>query len=184
MLNKLLLIFLFVSLNIFTCSELNNLNIYSKDTKTISLNYIQTYEGINKSNIEGQVFFEKPNLFKIITSNPSKTELIVNDQDVYRSDFELNETIKYRLENIESQIPALLLFKSQKKVCEFLKNSENSEFISDLKLMSDNRNLKSISYTDQFGVITQINFLNIKLNDELEKKIFDYNKETTLVILN
>ncbi len=50
--------------------------------------------------------------------------------------------------------------------------------------MSNNRNLKTISYIDQFGVITQINFLDIKLNDELEKKIFDYNKETTLVILN
>ena len=102
MLNKLLLSFLFVSFNIFNCSELNNLNIYSKDTKTISLNYIQTFEGVNKSNIEGQVFFEKPNLFKIVTLNPSKTELIVKDQDVYRSDFELNETIKYRLENIQS----------------------------------------------------------------------------------
>ena len=184
MLNKFFLIFLFVSFNIFTCSELNNLNIYSKDTKTISLNYIQTFEGINKSNIEGQVFFEKPNLFKIITLNPSKTELIVKDQDVYRTDFELNETIKYNLKNIESQIPALLLLKSQKEVCKFLKNSKNSEFISDLKIMSKNRNLKIISYTDQFGVITQINFLDIKLNDELEKEIFDYNKETTLVILN
>ena len=50
--------------------------------------------------------------------------------------------------------------------------------------MSDNKNLKTISYTDQFGVSTQINFLDIKLNDELEKKIFDYNKDTTLVILN
>ena len=184
MLNKFFLIFLFVSFNIFTCSELNNLNIYSKDTKTISLNYIQTFEGINKSNIEGQVFFEKPNLFKIITLNPSKTELIVNNQDVYRTDFELNETIKYNLKNIESQIPALLLLKSQKEVCKFLKNSKNSEFISDLKIMSNNRNLKIISYTDQFGVITQINFLDIKLNDELEKEIFDYNKETALVILN
>ena len=184
MLNKFFLIFLFVSFNIFTCSKLNNLNIYSKDTKTISLNYIQTFEGINKSNIEGQVFFEKPNLFKIITLNPSETELIVNNQDVYRTDFELNETIKYNLKNIESQIPALLLLKSQKEVCKFLKNSKNSEFISDLKIMSNNRNLKKISYTDQFGVITQINFLDIKLNDELEKEIFNYNKETTLVILN
>ncbi len=184
MLNKLLLISLFLSFNIFTCPELNNLNIYNEDTKTISLNYIQTFEGINKSNILGQVFFKKPNLFKIITSNPSKTELIVNNLDVYRSDFELNETIKYKLENIESQIPALLLLKSKKKVCTFLKNSENSELISDLKIISDNKKLKTISYTDQFGVITQINFLDIKLNDELEKKIFDYNKTTTLVILN
>ena len=119
MLNKLILIFLITSLKVFTCSELNNLNIYSQDTRTISLNYIQSYGGINKSNVEGQVYFEKPNLFKIKTSKPSKTELIVNNQDAYRTDYDLNETIKYKLANIESQIPALLLLKSKKKLAVF-----------------------------------------------------------------
>ena len=184
MLNKLFLITLFISLNIFTCAELNNLNIYGQDTKTISLEYIQSFEGINKSNVEGQVYFEKPNLFKIKTTEPSKTELIVNNQDVYRTDYDLNETIKYKLANIESQIPALLLFKSKRKVCNFLNNSESSEFISDLNIVSDNGSLDFISYKDQFGTSTQINFVNIRLNDELDKKIFDYNKETILVILN
>ena len=184
MLNKLFLISLFISFNIYTCAELNNLNIYSQDAKTISLNFIQSYEGINKTNVEGQVYFEKPNLFKIITTNPSKTELIVNNQDVYRTDYDLNETIKYNLANIESQIPALLLLKSKRKVCNFLNNSETSEFISDLNILSDNGSLKIISYKDQFGADTQIKFVNIKLNDELDEKIFDYNKETVLVILN
>ena len=184
MLNKLFLIFFLISFNVFTCAELNNLSIYSQDTRTISLNYIQSYEGINRSNVEGQVYFEKPNLFKIKTTKPSKTELIVNNQDVYRTDYDLNETIKYKLANIESQIPALLLFKSKRKVCNFLNNSESSEFISDLNIVSDNGSLEFISYKDQFGTGTQINFVNIKLNDELDKKIFDYNKETILVILN
>ncbi len=184
MLNKFFLILSFISFNVFTCAELNNLNIYSKDTKTISLKYIQSYEGINKSNIQGQVYFEKPNLFKIETIKPSKTELIVNNQDVYRTDYDLNETIKYKLANIESQIPALLLLKSKKKICSFLNNSKSSEFISDLNIISDNGSLKIISYKDQFGTDTQIDFINIKLNDELDKKIFNYNKETILVILN
>ncbi len=184
MLNKLFLIFLFISFNVFTCAELNSLSIYNQDTKTISLKYIQSFEGINKSNIVGQVYFEKPNLFKIKTTKPSKTELIVNNQDVYRTDYDLNETIKYKLANVESQIPALLLLKSKKKVCSFLNNSESSEFISDLNIVNDNGGLKFISYKDQFGANTQINFVNIKLNDELDKKIFDYNKETILVILN
>ena len=184
MLNKPFLIFFLISLNVFTCAELNNLNIYSQDTKTISLEYIQSFEGINKSNIEGQVYFEKPNLFKIKTTEPSKTELIVNNQDVYRTDYDLNETIKYKLANIESQIPALLLLKSKSKVCNFLNNSEASEFISDLNIISENGSLKVISYKDQFGIDTQISFVNIKLNDELDRKIFDYNKETILVILN
>ena len=184
MLNKLFLIFFLISFNVFTCAELNNLSIYSQDTRTISLNYIQSYEGINRSNVEGQVYFEKPNLFKIKTTKPSKTELIVNNQDVYRTDYDLNETIKYKLANIESQIPALLLFKSKRKVCNFLNNSESSEFISDLNIVSNNGSLEFISYKDQFGTGTQINFVNIRLNDELDKKIFDYNKETILVILN
>ena len=184
MLNKLFLIFFLISFNVFTCAELNNLSIYSQDTKTISLNYIQSYEGINRSNVEGQVYFEKPNLFKIKTTKPSKTELIVNNQDVYRTDYDLNETIEYKLANIESQIPALLLLKSKKKVCSFLNNSESSEFVSDLNIISDSGSLKIISYKDQFGTNTQIDFINIKLNDELDKKIFDYNKETILVILN
>ena len=184
MLNKLFLIFFLISFNVFTCAELNNLSIYSQDTRTISLNYIQSYEGINRSNVEGQVYFEKPNLFKIKTTKPSKTELIVNNQDVYRTDYDLNETIKYKLANIESQIPALLLLKSKKKVCSFLNNSESSEFVSDLNIISDSGSLKIISYKDQFGTNTQIDFINIKLNDELDKKIFDYNKETNLIILN
>ena len=184
MLNKLFLIFLFISFNVFTCAELNKLNIYNQDTRTITLNYVQSYEGINKSNIHGQIYFEKPNLFKIKTIKPTKTELIVNNQDVYRTDYDLNETIKYKLENIESQIPALLLIKSKKKVCSFLNNSESSEFVSDLNIINDNGNLKTISYKDQFGADTHIDFINIKLNDELDRKIFDYNKETILVILD
>ncbi len=182
--NKLYFFVFFFSFNIFTCAELNNLNIYDQGTRTISLNYTQSFEEMNKTNIEGQVFFEKPNLFKIITSGPSKTELIVNNQDVYRTDFELNETIKYKLENIESQIPALLLLKSKEKVCSFLNNSKKSEFISDVNIIHDKERLNTISYKDQFGTVTQINFFNIKLNDELDKKIFNYNKNTTLVILN
>ena len=135
MLIKLFLIFFLISFNVFTCAELNNLSIYSQDTRTISLNYIQSYEGLNRSNVEGQVYFEKPNLFKIKTTKPSKTELIVNNQDVYRTDYDLNETIKYKLANIESQIPALLLLKSKIKVCSFLNNSESSEFLSDLQTL-------------------------------------------------
>ena len=65
-----------------------------------------------------------------------------------------------------------------------MNNSESSEFVSDLKIISDNGSLKIISYKDQFGTDTKIDFINIKLNDELDKKIFDYNKETNLIILN
>ena len=65
-----------------------------------------------------------------------------------------------------------------------MKKSEQSDFISDVKVMSDNENLKKISYKDQFGIKTKIIFQKIKLNEELDRKLFDYNKQTNLVILN
>ena len=65
-----------------------------------------------------------------------------------------------------------------------MKKSEQSDFISDVKVMSDNENLKKISYKDQFGIKTEIIFQKIKLNEELDRKLFDYNKQTNLVILN
>ncbi len=77
-----------------------------------------------------------------------------------------------------------MLLKSKSKVCNFLNNSEASEFISDLNIVGDNGSLEIISYKDQFETDTQISFVDIKLNDELDKRIFDYNKETVLVILN
>ena len=61
-----------------------------------------------------------------------------------------------------------MLFKSKRKVCNFLNNSESSEFISDLNIVSKNGSLEFISYKDQFGIGTQINFVNTRLNDELD----------------
>ena len=56
--------------------------------------------------------------------------------------------------------------------------------MSDVQVISDNENLKKISYKDQFGIKTEINFQKIKINEELDRKLFDYNKQTNLVILN
>tara|TARA_A100001388_G_scaffold117364_1_gene86673 strand:- start:2081 stop:2635 length:555 start_codon:yes stop_codon:yes gene_type:complete len=184
MLNKLFAIILLHSPNVFLCTELNNLNLYKSSTQTISLDFIQSFENSERSFVKGQIFYERPNLFKISTSKPTKTDLIVNGTEAFRTDYQLNETIQYELRKIESQIPALLLLKSKKKVCNFLKKSEQSEFISDVKVISENENLKKITYKDQFGIKTEINFQKIKINVELDRKLFDYNKQTTLVILN
>jgi outer membrane lipoprotein-sorting protein len=77
-----------------------------------------------------------------------------------------------------------MLLKSKPKACNFLKNTEKSEFITDVNIFSKKDSLNKITYKDQFGTITQITFFDIKLNDELDKKIFDYNKSSSLIILN
>ncbi len=184
MLNKVILSIFIFPLSIYACSELDNLNLYEKDTRTISLEYVQSFEGLKKSNIRGKVFFIKPNLFKISTLTAPRSDLIVNGKYVFRTEYALNETIQYNLDKVEYQIPALLLLKSKKSVCSFLKNTEKSEFISNVKIFKLNKTLKKISYNDQFGVNTTIIFSELEINQELDRKIFDYNKETSLIILN
>ena len=184
MLNKIFLSFYLFPFSIFACSELDNLNLYDQDTKIISLEYIQIFEESEKSKITGEIYFIKPNLFKVTTLLPSKSDLIVNEKDVYRTDYTLNETVKYDLEKVENQIPALLLLKSKKRVCNFLKDIEKSNFISDIKIFNSKNTLEKISYIDQFGINTTIIFSQVTINQELDRKIFDYNKDTSLIILN
>ena len=184
MLNKFFLCITIFSSNVFSCLELNKLNLYHPDTKTISLDYIQTFEASNKSVIKGKIYFDKPDLFKILTIEPSKTDLIVNGKDVYRTDYELNETIKYDLLKIESQVPAFVLLKTKKNLCNFLRESKNSDFINAIQIVSDDEKLKRISYKDQFGVKTVIRFFKIKINEKIDKKMFEFNQESNLIILN
>ena len=184
MLNKHFLCTSLFSLNVFSCLELKNLNLYHEDTNTISLDFIQSFEALNKSDIKGKIYFDKPDFFKIFTLEPSKTDLIVNGKDVYRTDYELNETIKYDLLKIESQIPAFILFKSKKNLCNFLNESKKSDFISGIQIVSDDEKLKEISYKDQFGETTVIRFSKILINEKIDKKVFEYDRESNLIILN
>ena len=83
MLNKIFLSIFLFPFSIYTCSELDNLNLYDQDTKIISLEYTQIFEESDKSNITGEIYFIKPNLFKITTLLPSKSDLIVNEKNLF-----------------------------------------------------------------------------------------------------
>ena len=109
MLNKLFLIFFLISFNVFTCAELNNLSIYSQDTRTISLNYIQSYEGIKST---GQIKIDK-DLDIDITG---KNILIVEDI------FDTGLTISHLKNLLASRNP-----KSIEILCMFIKKDVATE---------------------------------------------------------
>ena len=121
MLNKIFLSIFLFPFSIYTCSELNDLNLYDQDTKIISLKYTQIFEESEKSNITGEIYSIKPNLFKITTLLPSKSDLIVKEQKVYRTDYILNETVQYDLEKVENQIPGSTFIKVKKESLQFFR---------------------------------------------------------------
>ena len=50
--------------------------------------------------------------------------------------------------------------------------------------MSDDEKLKEISYKDQFGEPTVIRFSKILINEKIDKKMFEYDRESNLIIFN
>ena len=108
----------------------------------------------------------------------------MNENEIYRTDFALNETVKYKTSNIEKQIPALILIKTSLEICKALQELRASNFVNEIDFELDGKTLKKIYYKDQFDSFTEINLFNIKINENLDQKIFDYNKDATLVIMN
>ena len=90
------------------------------------------------------------------------------------------------LQNLTNSGLEQVSYKKGDVIYQFNENPKFAYFIytGSVNIVSKNGSLEFISYKDQFGTDTQINFVNIRLNDELDKKIYDYNKETILVILN
>ena len=182
--NSLYIAFLCLSSSLFGCNDLNESIFFSSETKTIHLEYNQIFQESPNDNILGEIFIERPKKFKISTIQPSKTELIMNENEIYRTDFALNETIKYKTSNIEKQIPALILIKTSLEICKALQELSVSNFVNEIDFELDGKILKKISYKDQFDSFTEINLFNIKINENLDQKIFDYNKDATLIIMN
>lgn len=182
--NSFYIVFLCLSSSLFGCNDLNENIFFSSETKTIQLEYRQIFQESPKNNVSGEIFIERPKKFKISTIKPTKTELIMNENEIYRTDFALNETIKYKTSNIEKQIPALFLIKTSLEICKALQELSASNFVNEIDFELDGKTLKKISYKDQFDSFTEINLFNIKINENLDQKIFDYNKDATLIIMN
>jgi|TARA_B100001094_G_C18105259_1_gene758007 outer membrane lipoprotein-sorting protein len=180
--NKFFLLFL--SSSIFTCPLLEKINLFDDAIKTASFEYEQIFVELDKEIVRGKVYIDRPLNFKIETFEPYKSELILRNEYTYRSDFELKETIRYKTENIKSQVPAFIFLESKKEICKIMTEASSSNSIKNLKLEEKQGELKKISYTDQFETFTEINFYNIDLNNELDKNLFNYNVELDLIIMN
>tara|TARA_B100001029_G_scaffold178602_1_gene185759 strand:+ start:3212 stop:3769 length:558 start_codon:yes stop_codon:yes gene_type:complete len=184
MLNKsIFLSLLFFAKLGFCCDSLQVINAFNNDIKEGVMRYEQSFLKENRENIIGQIFYSQPSKLKITTEKPFKSELIVNGEFIYRTDIELNETLRYEYEKIKNQIPAMIFLTDREKACSLLREQENQGFISDFKISQKGNAQVEINYVDQFSNPSRIILSNITHKAHNKERIFEYNKSTDLVIM-
>ena len=167
----------------FGCESLQVINVFNDDFKEGVMRYEQSFLKEKRENVVGKIFYSQPSKLKITTEEPFKSELIINGEFVYRTDIDLNETLRYKYEKIKKQIPAIIFLSDKEEACSQLKQQESLGFISDLEILQKGNAQIEINYVDQFSNPTRITLSNISLKAHSIEKIFEYNKLTDLIIM-
>jgi outer membrane lipoprotein-sorting protein len=162
--------------------------------KSFSADFQQTFYDSNTDKFDGNIILEKPHYLKLIMKQPERTDLIINEKSVYRVDYDLDQAVKYKKENIINQIPAAFLLLGAKDICKtfekitctkdkcFIKPKDTS-YLTSINLIFNKTVLKEISYINSFGDEAFILLSNFQLKSELSPALFSYNQEVTELIV-
>ena len=146
--------------------------------------------GATIQEVSGQFFFKKPNLFKWDYLEPSKSQLISDGELLYLYDPDLKQVIISQLKNLGGVSPTMLL------VTPNIENFFEVNIIQDEKgndwfrvlphepekanfkevfINFVQRELKSMKIIDGFNNTTEIEFIKVSLNKNINEAIFLFN---------
>ena len=199
MLNKYFIYFFllfFLPLSIATCVEENKYLLnFSKET-FYSADFSQSFDNQEKETINGKVILKKPFFLKVsnTSSNSVESEIIINEDSIYRVDYDLDQAVKYRKENIIQQIPAAFLLEDFESIClnslkvDCIDNScaifpKDNTYISKIDLIFDSTFISKVKYTDAFGAKSVVTISNFISKPRLSPSVFSYNYEVKDLIL-
>jgi len=193
MLNKNLTIFFLILfhsvLNSACLEEHKHLSIFSKE-KFYSADFSQSFETKKKETIFGKIILKKPFFLKVSNTNLNsiESEIIINEKSIYRIDYDLDQAVKYKKENIIHQIPAAFLLEDLESIClnsakiDCFNNSctifpKDKTYISKIDLIFDDTFITNIKYQDAFGVTSEVIITNFISQPKLSSSVFSYNYE-------
>ena len=193
MLNKYFIFFLIISflpVSIATCIEENEYLLNFSKEKFYSADFSQSFDNKEKEVINGNIILKKPFFLKVSNSrsNSIESEIIINEDSIYRIDYDLDQAVKYRKENIIHQIPAAFLLEDLDSIC--LNSSKvdcndnscaiflrDNSYISKIDLIFDDTFITKVKYTDAFGAKSIVTISNFISKPRLSPSVFSYNYE-------
>ena len=198
---RFLFILLF-SLNVSANSDSDLSNILNQ-MNSLTGKFKQTVKdqnGATLQEVSGQFFFKKPNLFKWDYLEPSKNQLISDGELLYLYDPDLKQVVISQLKKFGGLSPAMLLVTSDiESLFEItiVQDEKGTDWFRALPLEPEKANfkevfinfvqkeLKGMRIIDGFNNTTEIEFIKVSRNTDINEAIFLFNTpEDTDIIRN
>ena len=196
---RFLFILLF-SLNVSANSDSDLSNILNQ-MNSLTGKFKQTVEdqnGATLQEVSGQFFFKKPNLFKWDYLEPSKNQLISDGELLYLYDPDLKQVVISQLKKFGGLSPAMLLVTSDiESLFEItiVQDEKGTDWFRALPLEPEKANfkevfinfvqkeLKGMRIIDGFNNTTEIEFIKVSRNTDINEAIFLFNTPEDIDII-
>ena len=167
-----------------------SLNKFFDSKFSLSSDFIQSFVNDDKDPIEGSIILQRPNNLKITLKSPMNSEILIDENFIFQTDFDLDQTVRYDRNQMIDQIPAAILLLSSERVCKSFQidtcSNEKCLLINKnikLELVFFDEILKSLSfYSPNFGE-SKINFENLSIMQKINDSAFSYNQQVTDLLI-
>ena len=167
-----------------------SLNKFFDSKLSLSSDFIQSFVNDDKDLIEGSIILQRPNNLKISLKSPMNSEILIDENFIFQTDFDLDQTVRYDRNQMIDQIPAAILLLSSERVCKSFQidtcSNEKCLLINKnikLELVFFDEILKSLSfYSPNFGE-SKINFENLSIMQKINDSAFSYNQQVTDLLI-
>ena len=167
-----------------------SLNKFFDSKFSLSSDFIQSFVNNDKAPIEGSILLQRPNSLKITLKSPMNSEIIINKDYIFQTDFDLDQTVRYDRNQMIDQIPAAILLLSSERVCKSFQidtcSNEKCLLINKnnkLELVFFDEILKSLSFYSPNFNESKINFENLSIMQKINDSAFSYNQQVTDLLI-
>ena len=167
-----------------------SLNKFFDSKFSLSSDFIQSFVSNDKAPIEGSILLQRPNSLKITLKSPMNSEILINKDYIFQTDFDLDQTVRYDRNQMIDQIPAAILLLSSERVCKSFQidtcSNEKCLLINKnnkLELVFFDEILKSLSFYSPNFNESKINFENLSIMQKINDSAFSYNQQVTDLLI-
>ena len=167
-----------------------SLNKFFDSKLSLSSDFIQSFVNDDKDPIEGSMLLQRPNNLKITLKSPMNSEILIDKNFIFQTDFDLDQTVRYDRNQMIDQIPAAILLLSSERVCKSFQidtcSNEKCLLINKnnkLELVFFDEILKSLSFYSPNFDETKINFENLSIMQKINDSAFSYNQQVTDLLI-
>ena len=183
--NKFYIFFFFLLTNLaYAKCDLGSesLNKFFDSKFSLSSDFNQSFVNDDKDPIKGSILLQRPNNLKITLKSPMNSEILIDKDHIYQTDYDLDQTVRYDRNQMIDQIPAAIFLLSSKQLCKFFQIDSCSDekcllFSKDnkLELVFFNKALKSLTFDGPNFDESKINFENLSVMQKINDSAFSYN---------